>query len=97
MLLDIETTNDIAGVSAKIEQLADEFVWARYSREGLHRDPGDDLWQMWKGIYFLETENKTRRQQEKVGANLCICSEYDMKIWDDDGVACVVSRRCGKS
>lgn len=92
ILLETEKSGDIKAVSEKIEQLADEFIWAKQNRDipNAHRDLGDDLWSMWKGIYFIETGNKEIQEREKENANLRVCSEYGMKIWDDDGVACVI-------
>ena len=61
VLLETETSKSIDQVSSKIEQLADEFIWtqaalSRYNgNQSNHRDLGDDLLKMWKGIYFIET------------------------------------------
>lgn len=92
ILLETEKSSDISAVSAEIEQLADEFVWEKQNRDApnAHRDLGSDLWAMWKGIYFVETGDKEIRRRERQAANLRVCSEYGMIIWDDDGVACVV-------
>lgn len=92
ILLETESSGDIENAAAKIEQLADEFVWSKQNRDipHAHRDLGDDLWKMWKGIYFIETGNKEYQARDKNLGNLRICSEYGMKIWDDDGIACVI-------
>lgn len=91
ILLETEGSNDIERVSARIEQMADEFIWEKSEREyPAHRDLGEDLWKMWKGIYFIEVGNKEHQQRDKERGNLRVCSEYGMKIWDDDGIACVV-------
>ena len=91
ILLETEHTNEIDIVSAKIEQIADEFIWAKIDRKyPAHWDLGEDLWKMWKGIYFIEVGKKEYQQKDKEQGNLRICSEYGMKIWDDDGIACVI-------
>jgi transcriptional regulator with XRE-family HTH domain len=92
ILLETESSGDIDSVAAKIEQLGDEFIWEKQSRSipNLHRDLGDDLWKMWKGLYFIEIGNKEFQDRDKKLGNMRVCSEYGMKIWDDDGVACVV-------
>lgn len=92
ILLETEKSSDIESVSAKIEQLSDEFVWEKQNRNvpNAHRDLGEDLWKMWKGIYFVEAGNKEFQTRDKNKGSLRVCSEYGMKIWDDDGVACVV-------
>lgn len=92
ILLETKNSEDIKYVSAKIEQLADEFIWAKQKRDTpyVHRDLGDDLWKMWKGIYFIETGNKALQERDKKVGNLRICSEYGQKVWDEDGVTCVV-------
>jgi len=95
ILLETESAADIDAVAAKIEQLADEFIWAKANRdaENAHRDLGDDLWKMWKGIYFVEVGNKEHQQRDKERGSLRVCSNYGMKIWDDAGVACVVQKK----
>lgn len=91
ILLETENSDNIEKVSSRIEQIADEFIWAKNERDyPAHRDLGDDLWQMWKGVYFIEVGSKEHQQRDKEMGNLRICSEYGMKIWDDDGIACVV-------
>ena len=95
ILLETEAAGDIDAVAAKIEQLADEFIWAKANRdaENAHRDLGDDLWKMWKGIYFIEVGNKEHQSADKARGSLRVCSDYGMKIWDDAGVACVVQKK----
>lgn len=92
ILLKTEENDDINVVSKKIEQLGDEFIWAKANRdaENAHRDLGNDLWEMWKGLYFIEVGDKARQKKDYDQGSLRICSEYGMKIWDDDGVACIV-------
>ena len=56
VLLETESSGDLDAVSSKIEQLATEFVWSivnhdRYN-SNLRQELGEDLWEMWKGIYF---------------------------------------------
>ncbi len=94
VLLETEFDSDIDKVADKIEQLGTEFIWAsagfeRY-RENMHRELGDDLWKMWKGLYFAEVGDRKIQEDDKRRGNTRICGEYGMKIWDDDGVACVV-------
>ncbi len=91
ILLECGDCDDVKVVAAKIEQLADEFIWAKRSRaDNAHRDLGDDLWEMWKGIYFIETGDRQKQQEDKARGSTRVASEYGMKIWDDDGVACVI-------
>lgn len=92
ILLDTDApAEEVHSAAARIEQIADEFIWAKASRDkNAHRDLGDDLWQMWKGIYFVEVGNKEFQKRDKEEGNLRICSDYGMKIWDDEGVVCVV-------
>ena len=92
ILLETETPDNIDTVSAKIEQIADEFVWAKAAcdRSNAHHDLMDDLWKMWKGLFFIEFGNKELQAKAKKDACLRVCSQYGLKIWDDDGVACIV-------
>lgn len=99
LLLETETANDIDCVAAKIEQLADEYIWTksalnRYSgAESAHRDLGEDLLKFWKGIYFVETGSKERQKLDKERGNLRIKSDFGMKVWDDDGIVAVVNNK----
>lgn len=101
ILLDIESSGNIEAVASKIEQLGNEFIWAqagenRYAPYA-HRDLGADLWEMWRGLYFIEVGNKEVQEKDKRCGNLRITSDYGMKIWDNDGVACIVqSALCKK-
>ena len=92
ILLETEMPDNVDTVAAKIEQIADEFIWSKANRDAAnaHRDLEDDLWKMWKGIYFIELGNKEQQAIAKKNANLRVCSQYGLKIWDDDGVACIV-------
>ncbi len=94
VLLETESSGDLDTVSSKIEQLATEFVWsmANYDRynSNYSQELGDDLWKMWKGIYFAEVGNREKQEESKNQGNLRIIGPYGMKIWDDQGVACVI-------
>ena len=94
VLLETESDSDIDAVASKIEQLGTEFIWAtatcdRYNNN-LHQELGEDLWKMWKGIYFAETANRKIQEESKNQGNLRIIGSYGTKIWDDTGVACVI-------
>jgi len=94
VLLETESDDDIDAVASKIEQLGTEFIWAtancdRYNNN-LHQELGEDLWKMWKGIYFAETANRKIQEESKNQGNLRIIGSFGTKIWDDTGVACVI-------
>ncbi len=94
VLLETEFDSDIDKVADKIEQLGTEFIWAsagcdRY-RKNMHCELGDDLWKMWKGLYFAEVGDRKMQEDDKRRGNTRICGSYGMKIWDDDGIACVI-------
>lgn len=94
VLLETESSGDIEAVCAKIEQLGTEFIWAssgggRYD-DDYHRELGEDLLSMWKGIYFAETGDKRIQAESKARGNLRIRGPFGMKLWDDDGVVCVI-------
>lgn len=104
LLLETETVGNIDQVASKIEQLADEYIWTqsglgRYNdtlwdgKKSTHRDLGEDLLTLWKGIYFIETGNREVQKRDKERGNLRIKSDFGMKIWDDDGVVAVVSNK----
>ena len=40
--------------------------------------------------FFIEAGNKELQAEDKRRGDLRIVSDYGMKIWDDDGVACIV-------
>jgi len=70
ILLDMNSIQSIDQVSKRIEQLATEFVWtefAEYTKKEkyAHKELGDDLWEMWKAIYFVEAGNKELQKQDK--------------------------------
>ena len=94
VLLETESSGDLDAVASKIEQLATEFVWSteKYDRyhSNLRQELGEDLWSMWKGIYFAEVGNKEKQEESKKQGNLRIIGSYGTKIWDDQGVSCVI-------
>lgn len=94
VLLETESDGDIDAVANKIEQLGTEFIWAnancdRYNTN-LRQELGEDLWKMWKGIYFAEVGNREIQEESKKRGNLRIIGSFGTKIWDDEGVACVI-------
>ena len=94
VLLETESSGDFDAVVSKIEQLATEFTWssAKYDRynTNLRKEFGDDLWEMWKGIFFADVSNCKKQEESKKQGNLRIIGSYGTKIWDDNGVACVI-------
>lgn len=97
VLLETESDGDVNAVADKIEQLATEFLWAsanndRYEKN-LRKEMGEDLWKMWKGIYFAEVGNRKLQQESKQRGILRIIGSFGTKVWDDDGIACVVQSR----
>ncbi len=71
ILLETDVEHDIDLTVRKIEQLANEFVWAKFfeykSNDRLaHIEMGDDLWKMWKAVYFAEIGNGQLSEIEKV-------------------------------
>lgn len=101
VLLETESNGDIEAVSDKIEQLGTEFVWASANSEryekNFRKELGEDLWNMCKGLYFTEVGNRKIQAESKKQGNLRICGQYGMKIWDDDGIACIVKASLVKS
>lgn len=94
VLLNTETDDDVDAAADKIEQIGTELIWAkanvnRYA-DNLHKELGDDLWKMWKGLYFAEIGNRKLQKESKADGNLRINGDYGMKVWDDDGIVCVV-------
>lgn len=94
VLLDTESDSDLESVVRRIEQIGTEYVWSsavngRYDGN-IRRELGDDLWQMWKGLYFAEVGDRKIQAKSKVDGNLRIIGSYGLKIWDDDGAACIV-------
>lgn len=93
VLLETESDGDIDAVASKIEQIAMEFIWANVAdREhgNIHRELGEDLWKMWKGIYFAEESNQKKKEESQKHGNTRIIGSFGTKIWDDAGVACVI-------
>ena len=94
VLLETESIGDIDIVSSKIEQLGTEFVWAtadsNRNNSDYHQELGDDLLKMWKGLYFSEIGNAKILGESKKQGNLRVSGKYGMKVWDDEGVVCVV-------
>jgi len=92
VMLETESDGDIDAVSSKIEQLGTEFLWANCDRynTNLRQELGEDLWKMWKGIYFAEVGNRELQKESKQKGNLRIIGSFGTKIRDDDGVACVI-------
>ena len=97
VLLETESNGDVNAVADKIEQLATEFVWASANSEryekNLRKEMGEDLWKMWKGIYFAEVGNRKLQEESKQRGILRIIGSFGTKVWDDDGIACVVQSR----
>ena len=90
ILLETEQTG-IDAAASKVEQIADEYIWSRASRKPFsHIELGDDLWTLWKGIYFIEVGGHEKQREDYARGELRVCGKFGMKIWDDDGVACVV-------
>ena len=94
ILLETESSSDINAVAERIEQLGTEFIWAKADAAGyagnLHRELGEDLWKMWKGIYFAEVGNRKIQEEDKKHGNLRIIGSFGTKIWDDEGIVCVI-------
>ena len=100
ILLDTGAGSDIKAVSSRIKQLATEFVWAKMSGrtdEAAHRELGDDLWEMWKAIYFVEIGDRSLQERETAQGSSRINGEYGCKAWDDAGVACAVKSKLKES
>lgn len=96
VLLETESDGDIDAVAGKIEQLGTEFIWANANTERYGRNPrhelGEDLWKMWKGLYFAECGDRKVQEDSKKQGNLHITGSYGLKIWDEAGIACVIKR-----
>lgn len=94
VLLETESVGDVDAVANKIEQLCTEFIWSTANNDrynsNLRFEMGEDLWKMWKGIYFAEVGNKQQQKESKQRGNLHITGAFGQKIWDDAGFACVV-------
>ena len=93
VLLETESSGDLDAVADKIEQLATEYIWANIELDpnhNPHHELGEDLWKMWKGIYFAEEFNVAKKEKSKNFGNTRVIGSYGMKIWDDEGVACII-------
>lgn len=94
VLLETASDGDIEAVVNRIEQLGTEFVWAKANVDRYGQNPrqelGEDLWKMWKSLYFAEVGNRKLQEESKQSGNLRIIGSYGMKIWDDEGIACVI-------
>lgn len=92
ILLETDSSDDIDSAAAKIEQIADEYIWSKSERGyPVHRDLGADLLKLWKGIYFIEVGDREIQKLDKKDGNLRILSDFGAKVWDDEGVVAVVS------
>ena len=94
VLLETRSNGNLDDVASKIEQLATEFTWSmenydRYNKN-LRQKLGEDLWEMWKGIYFTEVGDRKIQEESKKRGNLRIIGSFGTKIWDDQGIACVI-------
>ena len=92
VLLETESVGDLAAVSDKITQLGSEFIWSKEdtSHPYTHKELGDELWEMWKSLFFLESGNKKEQEECKQRGNTRISGNYGLKLWDDAGVACII-------
>lgn len=96
VLLETGGAGDNLTVIDKISQLATEYAWNKISkdeRDGAHKELGDDLWEMWKAIYYVEIGDKKLQEREVRHANNRLAGAYGTKIWDDNGVACVIKSK----
>lgn len=75
ILLETEQSGDIDAVAAKVEQIADEYLWAKADRDAMnaHLDLGSDLWKFWKGIYFIEAGDH-EVQKKIMHPAICACA-----------------------
>ncbi len=93
-LLETELDGALEAVAAKIEQLGTEYIWANAKNaadmNALHRELGEDLLTMWKGLYFAETGDPKIHRESKARGNTRIGGPFGLKIWDDDGIVAVV-------
>jgi len=94
VLLETQSSGDIETVAGKIEQIGTEYFWTaattdRYKHH-LRQELGEDLWKMWKGIYFAEIGNRQKQEECKSRGNLRVIGEFGTKIWDDDGIVSVI-------
>jgi len=93
ILLDTENVSDFASTINKIKQIATEFIWKahRETPDIGHVELGNNLWEMWKSIYYIEIGNRELQEREMKHGKNRIMSRYGVKMWDDNGgIACVV-------
>lgn len=93
VLLETESSGDLDAVACKIDQLATEYIWANKAcnpNYNPHQELGEDLWKMWKGIYFAEEFNPAAKEKSKNRGNTRVIGSFGTKIWDDQGVTCVI-------
>ncbi len=94
ILLNTDSQSDVHAVADRIEQIATEFIWQQsqehHDQPYIHHDLGEDLLTLWKGIYFVEAGNREMQKKDKEQGNMRISSPHAMKVWDDDGIVCVV-------
>lgn len=92
VLLETKSVDNLTAVSEKITQLGAEYIWANEdtSHPYVHKELGDELWEMWKGLFFLESGNKKEQEDCKKRGNTRVSGSYGLKLWDDAGVACII-------
>ena len=92
VLLETDSSGDLTAVSDKIMQLGTEYIWANEdtSHPYVHKELGDELWEMWKGLFFLESGNKKEQEECKKRGNTRVSGNYGLKLWDDAGIACLI-------
>jgi len=92
ILLDTSISESAENSISKIKQIAHELMWrgvpADY--ENAHNDIGDDLWEIWRALYFLEIGDKDIQQNEFKRGAYKVASSFGAKFWDNDGIACIV-------
>ena len=74
ILLETEQTG-IDAAASKVEQIVDEYIWSRSSREPFSH---------------IEVGDHEKQREDYARGELRVCGKFGMKVWDDDGVACVV-------
>lgn len=99
ILLETAPENDLDATVSRIGQLATEYVWANFAGAndgktpdeiGAHLEMGNELWQMWKAVYYTEIGNRELQEREMHHGRCRIAGPYGLKVWDDAGIACVV-------
>ena len=99
ILLETAPENDLEATVSRIRQLATEFVWANFAEAndgknadelGAHLEMGNELWEMWKAVYYVEIGSRELQERELRHGKCRIAGPYGLKIWDDAGIACTV-------